>query len=246
MQWWQDIYNRDIYFRLYEAEDSKRASGEVEDTLALLKPRAGAKFLDLCCGYGRHSIELSKRGFEVMGVDVSPKQIRHAIKKAKENKVEVAFQVKDARKLDFNEEFDFVINMFLSFGYFEDENEDEEMLKGVFRALKSKGKFLMDFWNREKEIRDFKPTVSEEIGDITVVKEWEFDAVEGRLNWKNTVTFPDGRKESWDQSIKAYTVAELKKLIEKAGLRLEKVCGSLKGEKFSIDSPSAVIVARKP
>src|SRR3990170_1158659 len=236
MQWWEDIYNRTIYFHLYEETDTKLARTEVEDVIKVLSPHPSARILDLCCGYGRHSIELAKKGFEVVGVDISQKQIQRAKEYSVENHVGVTFLMKDARKLPFANEFDIVLNMFLSFGYFEDEKEDTDMLKGVFRALKPKGRFLMDFWNREKEIREFKPSFFEHHKDISIRKEWEFDALKGRLNWKNTVTFPDGRKESWNHSIRAYTVAELKKLIEEAGLTVENVYGSLKGEHYSIDS----------
>lgn len=245
MEWWEDIYNRDIYFRLYETEDTKLAAEEVEGVINLLKIQPSAKILDLCCGYGRHSVELAKKGFKVVGVDISEKQIQHAIKRVKESNTDVIFQIKDARKLDFNEEFDFVINMFLSFGYFKSEKEDKDVLKGVFKALKPGGKFLMDFWNAEKEIRDLKPIITEKIKNISIVKEWKFDAANKRLNWKNIVTFPDGQKESWKHSIKAYTVAEIKKLIEEAGLKFEKVYGSLKGEEYTSNSPAAIIVAVK-
>jgi SAM-dependent methyltransferase len=245
MEWWEDIYNRDIYFRLYETGDTKLAAKEVEGIISLLKLQPQTKILDLCCGYGRHSTELAKKGFKVVGVDISEKQIQHAIKRAKESNVDVVFQIKDARKLDFNEEFDFVINMFVSFGYFKTEKEDKDMLRGVFKALKPGGKFLMDFWNTEKELKDLKPRIIEKIGDIIILKDWEFDAVNKRLNWKNTITFPDGRKESWSHSIRAYTVAEIKKLIEESGLKSEKVYGSLKGEKYTINSPAAIITAIK-
>jgi len=80
----------------------------------------------------------------------------------------------------------------------------------------------------------------------TLLKEWQFDALAGRLNWTNTVIFPDGKRESWDHSIRAYTVAELKALVEGAGLKFEAVYGSLAGEEYTMDSPAAIIVATKP
>jgi len=149
------LYNRDVYFHLYEESDSTLAQKEVADVVNLLSLQPSVRILDLCCGYGRHSIELAKRGFEVVGVDISQKQIQHAKEKAKDHRVNVTFQVKDARKLSFTNDFDIILNMFLSFGYFEDEKEDKNMLQGVYQSLKPNGRFLMDFWNREKEIRNF-------------------------------------------------------------------------------------------
>src|SRR5436305_5997140 len=236
MEWWEDIYNRQIYFDLYEEADTQLAEQEVQQVVALLQLPDGASILDLCCGYGRHSIKLAQRGFKVAGVDISEKQIQHAREEAEKTHIQLDFQVADARKLSLQEAFDVVLNMFVSFGFFKDDNENRQVLQGVFKALKPGGKLLIDFWNREKEIRDFQPTTGEKIRDIIVLKEWQFDALAGRLNWTNTVIFPDGKRESWDHSVRAYTVAELKALVEDAGLKFEAVYGSLAGEEYTIDS----------
>ena len=156
------------------------------------------------------------------------------------------FRVADARKLDFRGAFDVVLNMFVSFGLFKEEHEQKQVLQGVQRALKPGGKLLLDLWNREKEIREFKPTTCEKVRDLIVLKEWQFDALAGRLNWKNTVIFPDGKRESWEHSVRAYTVAEVKALVEEAGLQFEAVYGSLASQEYRLDSPSAIIIATKP
>jgi len=246
MEWWEDIYNRQIYFDLYEEEDTQLAEQQVQQIVTLLHLTNGASMLDLCCGYGRHSIKLAQRGFKVTGVDISAKQIQHAREVAEIAHAQLDFQVADARKLNFQEAFDVVLNMFISLGFFKDDNENRQVLQGVFRALIPGGKLLIDFWNREKEIKNFQPLACEKIRDIIVLKEWQFDALAGRLNWTNTVIFPDGRRESWDHSVRAYTITELKALIEDAGLKFEAVYGSLAGEVYTIDSPAAIIVATKP
>ena len=246
MQWWEDIYNRQIYFDLYEEADTRLAEKEVQQVVTLLHPPDQASILDLCCGYGRHSMQLAQGGFQVTGVDISEKQIQHAREAARKAHAQLDFHVADARKLNFQGAFDLVLNMFVSFGFFDEENENKEMLQGVFRALKPGGKLLLDFWNREKEIRDFKPIACEKIKDVIILKEWRFDALAGRLHWKNTVIFPDGKRESWNNCIRAYTVAELKALVEEVGLKFEAVFGSLAGEEYTIDSPAAIIIAARP
>jgi SAM-dependent methyltransferase len=233
MEWWQDLYDRQTYFDLYEKQDTALAPQQVEKLVKLLKIQPPAKILDVCCGYGRHSIELAKRGFDVVGVDISERQIKRAKEIAGD--MAVSFQIADIRGLNFKNEFDIAVNMFLSFGYFQTADEDIAALESVLRALKPGGKFLMDFWNREKEIRNFKQTKSEKIGDISILKEWKFDYLRGRLNWRNTVTFPGGRKETFEHSIRAYTVVELKQLFERVGFEFSSVYGSLYGEPFSID-----------
>jgi 2-polyprenyl-3-methyl-5-hydroxy-6-metoxy-1,4-benzoquinol methylase len=246
MEWWEDLYNRQIYFDLYEEGDTRLAEQQVQQVLTLLHPPGGANILDLCCGYGRHSIKLAQRGFQVTGIDISEKQIQHARDLAQKAHVHADFRVADARKLNFQEAFDVVLNMFISFGFSQDENEHKEVLRGVFRALKPGGTFLLDLWNREKEIRQFQPLTCEKTGDLIVVKEWQFDALGSRINWRNTVIFPDGKRESWEHSTRAYTVAELKALLEEAGLQFKAVYGSLAGEEYTLDSPSIIIIATKP
>jgi hypothetical protein len=136
--------------------------------------------------------------------------------------------------------------MFISFGFSQDENEHKEVLWGVFTALKPGGTFLLDLWNREKEIRQFQPLTCEKIRDLIIVKEWHFDALGSRINWSNTVIFPDGKRESWNHSMRAYMIAELKALLEETGLQFKAVYGSLAGEEYILDSPSTIIIATKP
>jgi hypothetical protein len=105
---------------------------------------------------------------------------------------------------------------------------------------------LIDFWNREHEIRSFQPTVIDRRGDdIIEIEDWSFDPLAGRLNWVNTVIFPDGRREAWRYSIRAYTAAEVRAMLGTAGFRLTGLYGSLAGEPYDMDAEAAVFVAEK-
>ena len=90
------------------------------------------------------------------------------------------------------------------------------------------------------------PITCEKIKEMIVFKEWQFDALGGRLNWKNTVILPDEKRELWEHSVRAYTVAELQALVEEAELRFEALHGSLAGEEYTLDSSSTIIIATKP
>jgi len=248
MEWYEDIYNRPIFFQLYEEGDTRQAKFEVDSLIQLLSLQKDWEILDLCCGYGRHAIELAKRKFRVTGVDMSEIQIRRAKEKAAEAKVEVEFIVGDARCISevlAGRQFDVVINMFISFGFFQTDAEHLKMLIEVAKVTKQNGLFLMEQWNREKEIRDFQKMMCEKYNETIIVKEWEFDYLLGRLNWQNTVIFPNGKRESWYHSIRAYTIAELNMLLGKAGFDLQRVVGSLGGEKYNLNSPNAILIAKR-
>jgi SAM-dependent methyltransferase len=191
-------------------------------------------------------VELARRGFTVAGVDVTEMQVRRALEHASGAGVSAAFVVGDARALPVQGPFDAAINMFLSFGYFATDAESQAMLDGIGRVLRRGGRLLIDFWNREHEIRSFQPTVLDRRDDdILEIEDWSFDPMAGRLNWMNTVIFPDGRREAWTHSIRAFTVAEVRAMLETAGFSLIGVFGSLAGEPYDMDSEAAIFVAER-
>jgi SAM-dependent methyltransferase len=247
-EWWRDVFDRPAFLELYERSDVELAVRQVDQVLRLLGEggplRPPARFLDVCCGYGRHAVELARRGFDVTGVDVSPRQIARARRRAAEAGVAAHFVVGDARALPVRGPYDAAINMFLSFGYFATDEESQAMLHGIARALRPGGRLLIDFWNREYELRNFQPVVVDRRADgIIEIEDWSFDALGGRLNWTNTVIFPDGRREAWAHSIRAFTVAEVRRMLEAAGFGRVAVYGSLDGEPYTMDSGAAVFVA---
>ncbi len=245
-EWWQEVFNRREFFDLYQKDDLDRAAGQTDQVLSLLGLRPPARVLDVCSGYGRHSVELARRGFEVVGVDISLSQVEQAYRHAASSGAAPAFVVGDARALPLAGGFDAAINMFLSFGYFATDAESQAMLDGVARVLRRGGVLLIDFWNREHEIRGFQPLVLDRRGDeILEIEDWTFDALAGRLNWVNTVIYPDGRRVAWTQSIRAFTVAEVRAMLEAAGFTLVALYGSLAGEPYTMDSEAAIFVAEK-
>ncbi len=248
--WWRDVFDRPAFLELYERADVERARRQVDQVLRLLgegEPlRPPARILDVCCGYGRHAVELARRGFAVTGVDVSPVQIARARHRAVEADVPARFVVGDARALPVRGPFDAAINMFLSFGYFATDEEHQAMLDGIARALRPGGRLLIDFWNREYELRTFQPVVVDRRADgIIEIEDWSFDALGGRLNWTNTVIFPDGRRETWAHSIRAFTVVEVRRMLEAAGFDRVAVYGNLEGEPYTMDAEAAVFVATR-
>ncbi len=245
MEWWKQLFDTPLYFELYEAEDTKKAVREVSQALALLEIAPPARILDVPCGYGRHAVECARRGFAVTGVDAVETQLTRAREKAQAAQVAVDFRLQDARALEFDRAFDAALNLFLSFGYFETDDEHLAMLAGIARALRPGGRLLMEFWNREYEIRYFDRYQVERTGEIVEVEEWEFDHLRGRLNWTNTAFFPDGRRESWWHSIRAYSVAEMLALFGRAGLRVDAVYGGLDAQPYGIEAENAVFLATR-
>jgi 2-polyprenyl-3-methyl-5-hydroxy-6-metoxy-1,4-benzoquinol methylase len=150
-EWFKTWFNTDYYHILYKNRDDKEAELLIKNLTQKLKILPNNHILDLACGKGRHSYYLSKLGYNVLGADLSENNIEEA-KKLKENNLD--FLVHDMRKIIPNKKFDFVFNLFTSFGYFENEKENEKVLNAIHTMLKPNGTLIIDFMNVQKVIRN--------------------------------------------------------------------------------------------
>lgn len=125
-----------------------RTEHEVERALKMLKPQGGERILDLACGSGRHSIELTRRGFSVVGADISPELIEIARGEAAAEGLAVEFVEADLREPAFEAEFDIVLNLNDgAVGYFETEAENHRTFETIARALRPGGQNLVQLPN---------------------------------------------------------------------------------------------------
>jgi len=145
--WWRRIFNY-LYLKTDGdvVDDQNITRREVDLFSSILKLSVDDKILDLCCGQGRHSLELARRGFKyVEGIDRSHYLIQKAKTQARKEGLNVRFREGDARKLPYPPDtFDVVMILGNSFGYFETTQDDLRVLKEVYRVLKPWGKVLID------------------------------------------------------------------------------------------------------
>lgn len=142
--WYKKIWTLDIQNQSW-VEDTKR---QVDFLIKRLELKGNEKILDLACGFGRHSLELARRGFDVTGVDITPDYINYAFEQAKAENLNARFICSDIRGVSFENEFDVALNMADgAVGYLENEEENLKIFKVVATALKSGGKHFMDIMN---------------------------------------------------------------------------------------------------
>lgn len=210
--------------------------------------------LDHCCGIGRHSVLLAEKGYNVVGVDISPEFIERAKEIALEMKVQdnCSFKVGDVRKLDEvleGETFDAVINMFTSLGYYDDQTEIQ-ILGKIREATKTDGVLIIDAANRERMIRNFIPAYYEEYEENQVYlvknhlnleksvleKEWTIYEKDGEdLKHINT-TYITQRILSLHEQIR---------FLAEAGWTYDEVYGDFDLSPFSVNARHMITVSKR-
>jgi SAM-dependent methyltransferase len=205
-----------------------RTEAEVDRSIAMLRPEGGERILDLACGIGRHSRELRRRGFEVVGVDINPDLLEIAERETSEAGLEVAYMEADLRELELREEFDIVLSLNDgAVGYFETDEENHRTFEVISRALKPGGQNLIQVPN-VLYARARLPQRS------WIPSESMVELVEHRWNKKNS--YMEGAMipvrfgevlENLDKRIefrqRLYTVEELKGIYDSVGMSLERV-----------------------
>lgn len=150
-EWFVNWFNSPYYDLLYQKRNEQEASEFLDKLLVFLQPPPKSVMLDLPCGNGRHSVYLSRRGYEVIGADLSRAKIFNAKKLETDT---LMFMVHDIREIFYVNYFDYVFNLFTSLGYFRTERENLNAIRTLSRALKSGGKLVIDFMNTEKLLKD--------------------------------------------------------------------------------------------
>jgi SAM-dependent methyltransferase len=241
------VFEVDDYMAVYRDDlTSERSDAEVAAWVELLEldaAPAGKRILDLACGFGRHANRLAALGHSVVGMDMMPGFLEMARQRAAELGVQVDYRQGDMRELDFVEEFDLVLLLFTSFGYFGDE-ENVRVMENVARALKPGGLLGFDVPNRDAVTKDVPSAhVIDRDGDLTINR-LSFDVLSGRFH-NRRILIRDGIRKDKPFSIRLYNATEIRDLLNRAGLQVRKMVG-YGGQPLSADSRGILVVAQKP
>ena len=201
--------------------------------------------LDVPCGAGRLALELAAWGYDVTGIDQSARLIEAARQEAEQRDLQVDFRHGDMRDLPEDGQYDGLVCLWNSFGYFDDAG-NLDFLRAVFRSLKPRGRLALDTPLMETLLHGIvdEPRVWTEVGDLLALEERGFDHETGRLD--SAWTFiRDGVREVRDMSIRLYTYRELVAMLEEAGFGEHEAYGSLEFEPFELGAPWLYLVTTK-
>lgn len=238
--WFREWFNSPYYQVLYRHRDKDEARGFIQRLMEYLDVPAGGRVLDLACGQGRHSVELHRLGYQVVGIDLA----EESIAEAQVNEADgLEFFVHDMRSLYWSDHFDAVLNLFTSFGYFHSSEDDQLTIDSVRDALRPGGVFVLDFLNVNKVVSQ-------------MVREEEFEreglrfAITRRLTGKvieKDIRVMDGETELFfKEEVDALSLEDFESYFAVAGLELSMVLGSYDLAPFNAEhSDRLIMVAQK-
>jgi SAM-dependent methyltransferase len=222
----------------------ENAPQEVEAMVSLLGLSTGGKVLDLCCGVGRHSLEFARRGFQVTGVDRTATYLEDARTRAADEGLVVEFLQEDMRTFVRPQAFDAAINYFTSFGYFESEAEERQVLSNVCRSLKSGGALLMEMMGKEILARIFRERDWREEDGMMILEDRKLAPDWSSLD-NRWIIIKDGVRREVTLTVRQYSAAELSRLLVDSGLLGVDVYGDLTGAPYDQAATRLVVVAHK-
>jgi SAM-dependent methyltransferase len=230
---------------MFDARRFAEAASEVELAVQLLDLEPPAAVLDLCCGPGRHLLELARRGYRVTGVDATGAFVREAESLAGAEGLEVELVHEDMRRFRRERSFDAVLNLATSFGYFEDQADDRLVLDNVRRSLHPGGGLLMELMGKEVVARALKPAAWSEEDDVFLLTE---QRVRESWTWVDNrlVVIAEGARQEFVLSHRLYSAAELSALLADTGFASVRTLGGLAGSPYDGDATRLVVVARVP
>ncbi|WP_370634655.1 class I SAM-dependent methyltransferase [Cesiribacter sp. SM1] len=235
-EWFGEWFNSPYYHVLYKHRDQEDARFFINKLVWYFGFTPQDKILDLACGKGRHSIYLNHLGFNVTGLDLSEQNIR-AARKSENNRLH--FDVHDMRQVYRERYFDYVLNLFTSFGYFDSDADHQKALCAAAKALKPEGKLLIDFLNpyhvlnnlvseEEKEVEGLQFKITRHLSDSGfIIKDIHF--------------VDSGRVYHFQEKVKALTYERFLAYFEVAGLQLVETFGNYALDPYVAESSERMI-----
>lgn len=251
--WYETWFDSDAYEVVYRARDLADAERLVDLVERVARPAPGARLLDVACGRGRHARLLARRGYRVTGVDLSPRAVATARRRAAAEGLDVRFEVADMRHLPYEAAFDGALNLFTSFGYFDDDAEHAAAIAAMARALVPGGFLVQDFLGAEHAATTLVPederTVRVEgLGTVRIRQQrWLADGPGGRrVNKRIELWLDGGDRHVYTESVRLLTRADFERMYAAAGLVVEAAFGDYDGAPPGPDRPRLVLLARRP
>ncbi len=240
MSWFATWFDSPYYHLLYKNRDEKEAQVFIDNLIEKLQLKKGSKLIDIACGKGRHATYFNKKGMNVVGVDLSPNSIASAKQNENNN---LQFSVHDMREVYKENHFDIVTNLFTSFGYFENKDDEQKAINAMAENLKSDGILIIDFMNIKKIIANLISSEKKTIDSITFnIKR----SVQNNHIIKDIEIIDDNETQHFQEKVKAITLADFSAFVSNVGLNIIDIFGNYKLDDFDATiSDRLILICKK-
>lgn len=248
-EWWRTAFDKEwLQAFAYKTKDAPREARAICTMLAL---PTHSKILDLGCGDGRIAVWLARLGFNITGLDLSTPMLEAARKKAERSNLSICWTQMDMRDIGFSDEFDAIINISTSFGYFAYEENNIRTLHSAAHALRKGGKLLLDLenvYNLSQMSRTYGTGPS-------------YQPVNQFRGWLEESTFFDPISHTIQMSLRfwrnerlikevgaryrVYSFLEISQMLESCGFRIRKVFGDFQLRPYNVDSVRMIVLSEK-
>ncbi|MGY4690159.1 class I SAM-dependent DNA methyltransferase [Salibacterium sp. K-3] len=238
--WFEEHFQED-YLKVYEHRDEEKAADELADIMRYIPLESGMKAVDLCCGNGRHARYLAGKGMHVTAVDLSPVLLKKAVDLT--FGLSVQYMRGDIRHISLKQEYDAAFNLFTSFGYFIEDNENELVLVRASEALKENGWFCFDYLNPAYTAANLVPCDTTEKNGITVTQRRFTE--DGFIHKKISIE-EEGSRREYRERVKMYDNDTLSKMLRRNGFDIEHLFGDYDASSYAEEtSPRQIFICRK-
>ncbi|MBL4651797.1 MAG: class I SAM-dependent methyltransferase [Flavobacteriales bacterium] len=238
-QWFKTWFDSPYYHTLYDHRNYDEAENFIQNILNYLEPKPSSSFLDLACGAGRHSKFVNTFGHKVTGVDLSPNSISSANKFSNDT---LNFFVHDMRNKLEKPSFDYVLNLFTSFGYFESQTDNLKVLNAMRSCLKANGTVVIDFMNAAKVMQNLvsKEIITKQGISFNINRKVKNGIISKQISFTDT-----GKKYEFEERVQALQLKDFTKLCNHVGFSIVKVFGNYALEEFNENDSNRLIMILK-
>lgn len=243
MEWFEQWFNSEEYLKVYRHRDEKEAKDLVSLILENIELSKVKNVLDIAAGSGRHALLFAKKRFNVTAVDLSANLLSVARNNALKDNLNIEFIHSDIRHFDPQQNYDLILNLFTSFGYFEKDEDNYSVLSKAYSLLRKEGYFVFDYFNKNYIEKNLVKNTMDEL-DGKIIKQKRF--IKGKRILKEITIDNNGKINKFIESVRMFSYNELITMLKKIGFHIVKIFGNIDGNSFILESsPRIIIIAGK-